>query len=650
MSERHAPRFPAARIGLVVAHDLLMAAAAFEIAVWARYYTYGAPQDLFFLWEGTIVFTAVSALIFAWSGLFRGIWHYASMTDLFAITRAVTIAVLVFVPVMFTVSRLEAFPRSALIFVWPLLIVMLGGPRLLYRLFKDGNLNAVFERTSDPRVPVLLAGAGDAAELFIREMTRPRSPYRVVGLVDDRARRIGRNIRGVRIWGSLDDLPSVVEGLAKRGRRPQRLIVASDRFSAAEVKALVETAQGLGMTLARLPKLTDFRDDQAGRVALHGRGMSLRAVAVEDLLGRPQQTLDRDAMRKLVHGRRVLVTGAGGTIGSEIVRQVAAFGPAKLVLFDSNEYALYLIDLELGESHADLPRAAILGDVRDPARLDSVFAAERPELVFHAAALKHVPLAEANPIEAVQTNALGTRNVARACVNHRVDRMVMISTDKAVNPSSIMGATKRVAESFAQALSLDAAVASRSETRFVTVRFGNVLGSTGSVVPLFQRQIAAGGPITVTHPDITRFFMTVKEAVELVLQASALPEDPAAAGTIFVLDMGEAVRIQDLARQMIRLAGLRPDHDIQIVYTGLRPGEKLYEEVFHAGETLVPTPQPGIQRAAPRVADLAVLDRALDQLATAAARGDGAEIRRQLQLLVPEYAAPDHPPLRTAPV
>ena len=638
------------RVSVVAAHDIFMAALAFELSVWFRYQTYGAPQDFFFLWEATLIFAVVGGLVFWWGGLYRGIWHYASFTDLAAIARAVTVAVLVFLPVLFVLTRLQDLPRSSLVIAWPVLIVLLAGPRLAYRLFKDGDLNAVLERDNDPRVPVLVIGASDAADAFIREMTRSRlAGYRVVGIVDNKPGRIGRDIRGVRVWGDIASIPAVVERLAGKGRRPQRLILASHKLDSAAVGGLLKTATGLGMTLARLPEMTEFQQDTRGPVSFHGAGLDIRPVDMEDLLGRPQKVLDRAAVSALIGGKRVLVTGAGGTIGAELMRQIAALGPAQIALFDNGEYNLYLADLELAERHADLPRDSFLGDVRDEKRLDAVFQQVRPDIVFHAAALKHVPLAESNPVETILTNVIGTRNAANVCRRHGVEAMVLISTDKAVNPSSVMGATKRLAESYCQALSVAGARAGAAGPRFATVRFGNVLGSTGSVVPLFQRQIAAGGPVTVTHEEVTRYFMTTREAVELVLQASALPEtDSNGGGKIFVLDMGEPIRIQDLARQMIRLAGLRPDRDVEIVYTGLRAGEKLQEEIFHDKEELAPTAGDGILLAAPRVMEIDLLEPQIERLEASARKRDAEETLRLLKTLVPEYGATPAAPPRSA--
>jgi O-antigen biosynthesis protein WbqV len=397
-----------------------------------------------------------------------------------------------------------------------------------------------------------------------------------------------------------------------------------------------------------LPRLTDFQRN------LDNPDRALKPIALEDLLGRPQVVLDRDAMARLIRGRRVLITGAGGTIGSELARQIAVLSPGRLVLLDHSEFALYSIEIELQERFPALRPVPVLRDVRDRSQIDEIVAAENPEIVFHAAALKHLPMVEANPIEGVLTNVVGTRNVAESARAFGASLVVMISTDKAVNPASVMGATKRLAESFCQALDLYEArrrAPASHGTRYVTVRFGNVLGSTGSVVPLFQRQLAAGGPLTVTDPEITRFFMTVREAVELVLQASALsPESGSvdARGKIFVLDMGEPVKIVDLAHQMIRLAGMRPGRDITLEFIGLRPGEKLHEELFHPAEPLVSTENPAIRLAAPRTADYAMLVRSIDEL------GENARARREervLQLLgrlVPEYRRPPPAPSAAA--
>jgi O-antigen biosynthesis protein WbqV len=429
--------------------------------------------------------------------------------------------------------------------------------------------------------------------------------------------------------GTLENIADVIAALEKNGEAPQRLILSKENLDGTQVRDLLEAATETGMTLARLPRLTEFKSGPADV-------NEVRPVAIEDLLGRPQTPLDRAAMAALIKGKRVLVTGAGGSIGAELVRQVSDLEPGELILVDNSEFNLYTIDLETASRHPGLERRAVIADVRDAGSVKRLFEEARPELVFHAAALKHVPLVEANPSAGVLTNVIGTANVAEACVNAGVATMVMVSTDKAVNPTNIMGATKRIAERYCQGLDLKRGT--DNGTRFVTVRFGNVLGSTGSVVPLFQKQLAEGGPLTITDPQMKRYFMTVGEAVELILQASALDDvDNRHVGKIFVLDMGEPVLIMDLARQMIRLAGLVPDDDIEIKVTGLRPGEKLFEEIFHGSEPLVETGCDGILLAAPRPADAAMIALAIENLSTAACADDVPRLMTLISDLVPEY-------------
>lgn len=625
--------FPVAigRAGVVYLHDLVMAAVSFLASLALR-----LGDDLFFqmpleqMLLATLLFTGICAVIFRVMGLYQGVWRYASMRDMANIARAVSLAILVFLPLMFFVSRLEFLPRSLPIINWFVLAFLLGAPRFAYRLWRDRGLQNVFVDDRD-RIPVLLVGADDAAEEFIRTMERnPVAEYTVVGAVAEKPQRVGMRIRQARILGTVAELADVLDRLRRKGGlQPRRLILTRDNMEGAQIRQVLDVAEARGLALARLPRTTELREGVTDEVRV-------RPIAIEDLLGRPQSTLDRAAMAKLIEGRRVLITGAGGSIGSEAVRQVAAFQPASLTLVDASEYALYTIDLELAERWPELPRFSRIGDVRDAGRMDGIFADVRPELVIHAAALKHVPLVEANPLEGIRTNTFGTRTVGEACRRHGVGMMVLISTDKAVNPTNIMGATKRMAELYCQA----ADVAGRAEggTRFVTVRFGNVLGSTGSVVPLFQRQLARGGPLTVTHPDMTRYFMTIREAVELVLEASAVgAEDDTFKGRIFVLDMGEPVKIVDLARQMIRLAGMEPGKDVDIRFTGLRPGEKLFEEIFHGAEPPLATDHEGLLVAAPRVVEKQALDMALGRLQAACAEANVSDAMAVLRELVPEY-------------
>jgi len=518
------------------------------------------------------------------------------------------------------------------------LLALLGAPRVGYRLwrYRRGGVSAGY---APERPAALVVGAAEDIDLFLRALAWDRRQLlQVEGLLAVGARQTGRRIHNAPFLGSIDDAAAVLDRLTAEGKLPDTLVVVTPDLAGESLGPLVEQAERHGMRVRRAPRPTAL--DPAGS-ADRARALELRPMAIEDLLNRPQVPLDREGMARLVQGRSVIVTGAGGTIGSELARQVAALGPERLVLVDNGEYALWLIDLELAERHPHVRRVSLLADIRDEVRIRDVFEQFRPELVFHAAALKHVPMVEANPLEGLLTNVAGTRHVADAARSTGARAMVLISTDKAVNPTSLMGATKRLAEMYCQALDIVAHHSGRG-MRCITVRFGNVLGSTGSVVPLFQRQLEQGGPLTVTHPDMQRYFMTVREAVGLVLQASVvgtgditLPsgED----GGIFVLDMGKPVKIVDLARQMIRLAGLAPERDVEIRFTGLRPGEKLHEELFHGKEPPVPTGFPGLLMAAPRTADPAIVGRAIDEIATACRNGHARLALGLLGRLVPEF-------------
>jgi FlaA1/EpsC-like NDP-sugar epimerase len=572
-------------------------------------------------------------------------WRFAGTGDLLCVAGASALGAGLFV--LATGAAGVALPSPGFPVVLALVLVaLLGLPRLVY-----GRLRARPRPTGEDqadRSAVLLVGAGEDVDLFLRAAARDRrQPLRVIGVLALGSRQTGRRIHGCPILGSVEQAGAVLERLQADGRLPRLLVVATPDFAGPGLARLVEQADRFGLAIRRAPRLTALGTE------MPPGGLELRPVAIEDLLNRPQVPLDREGMARLIQGRRVIVTGAGGTIGSELARQLAALGPEQLLLIDNGEYALWQIDLELAESHPAVPRESMLVDVREEGRVRSVFERWRPELVFHAAALKHVPMVEANPLEGLLTNAAGTRHVADAARAVGAAAMVLISTDKAVNPTSVMGASKRLAEMYCQALDI-AALSSRTRgsadgartvsntMRCVTVRFGNVLGSTGSVVPLFQRQLARGGPLTVTHPDMCRYFMTVREAVGLVLQASVVGTGDAVLpsgheGGIFVLDMGKPVKIVDLARQVIRLAGLRPDEDVEIRFTGLRPGEKLHEELFHGKEPPVATAYPGLLMAAPRTADPAIVGRAMDEIATACRGGQTRLALTLLGRLIPEF-------------
>ena len=620
------PRFNRARIALL--HDTIMATISLPLALYLR-----LGNEFWLIVNSEIAvanagfsITAVGAFIL--SKMYRGIWRYASINDLLTITKAVTLAILIFFSILFVLTRLEGIPRSAPLIQWFLLMALLGGPRFCYRLIKDRHVGDMVNKISHRRVSVLLIGAGDSAETFIREQARDRnSAYHIIGVIDQDNGRVGREIHGVPVLAELNDLDRVLKEYSDAGL--QRIILTNRDLAGETVREILEIAEQHGITMARLPLLTELKMDLENTT-------EIRPIDLSDLLGRPQAVLDRDAIKKLVAGKKVLVTGAGGTIGKELVRQISDYNPEHITLLDNAEYNLYQIDMELGNRHKELSRKAVLGNVRDRKRMESIISQLKPELVFHAAALKHVPMVESNPLEGVLTNTIGSQIVADACQHANVAVMVQISTDKAVNPTNIMGATKRLAECYCQ--SLDVAERPRGGTRYVTVRFGNVLGSTGSVVPLFQSQLAKGGPLTVTHRDITRYFMTTGEAVELVLQASARgSEDAEAGGKIFVLDMGAPVRIYDLAEQVIRLSGQKPGKDVKINIIGLRPGEKLHEELLHVSENLVPTQSPGLFLAAPKARELNYLKENFTIITASAQAGDLSFTLQHLAELVPEY-------------
>lgn len=617
---------------LAFVHDTAVAAFAFMLALYLR-----VGNDIITLSASSVLvslllFTATCAVVFWASGLYRSIWVFASLRDLIEILRATTIAVIAFVILGFVTTRLEGIPRTIPFITWFILLAGLGGSRMAFRLLRERRLSALWERSGGGRVNVLLVGAGDEADLFMRAVSsNPQTPFHVVGILGENDKRVGRSIHGADILGTIDQLPTIMDKLRDQYKAPSRLVLTRGvtRFNGELVAQLLEQATSYGLSLSRLPALTELRDDVSAVFSVRDQPLVL-----EDLLGRPETKLNRHEIRSLVKGKRVLVTGAGGTIGSELVRQIAALEPQHLILLEFSEYNLYRIEMEISETYPYQKQRAVIGDVRDATRLEQIFRDEKPDLVFHAAAIKHVPIAEENVRETILTNVHGTKLVADCAAKAGVAAMVLISTDKAVHPSSVMGASKRLAEMYCQALDL-----ASTSTRFITVRFGNVLGSTGSVVPRFQEQLAKGGPLTVTHPDITRYFMTVREAVELVLQASALGIRPSdQRGKILVLDMGQPVKIADLARQMIRLAGLKPDEDIKISYTGLRPGEKLHEELFSEVEELMPSDADGVQFAKSVTVELTQLQKALMEfIAQLQAGADEKTATMKLADLVPEF-------------
>ena len=584
----------------------------------ARYHFEGKPAPDHLIGRSTLVFTGLCAVVFLLMRQHRTMWRFTTLNEVFRIAQAVVSADLLLLPILFAADRAEGFPRSTPLIVAPVLVVVLASGRILAHALAHGDLGAAFKFEDRGLPPAVVVGSGEAVAAYLTQLRRSRgaSVMRVAGLVTLDGAPFGRTIQGAEILGDLRRLPSILKALAAAEAREPQLVLAEPRPGRELMEAVVAAAGESGAKLTRVRS-----------------GSGLAPVDAADLLDRPPRNLDPERARALIAGKRVLVTGAGGTIGSELTRQALRLGPERLILLDASEFNLYAIDQGLRDEFppaAGAPRSwtAELGDVRDVARLEELFARERPEVVLHAAALKHVPLMELNPAEAVLTNLGGAMNVARLA--RGCEAMVFISTDKAVNPTNVMGATKRVAERAVGAITAGAPV------RAAVVRFGNVLGSTGSVAPLFERQIARGGPVTVTHPDMLRYFMTVQEASSLVLQAAAIPADPQAGG-VYVLDMGEPVRIDQLARQMIQLHGLRPDQDIAVEYVGLRPGEKLFEEIFYDAETVRPTGVDGVLCAYDEAPAWADMEPALQALMEAAAARDEAGVIARLQALEPAF-------------
>ncbi len=596
---------------LPLIHDLLWVPLALLLAFWLRFNLEAIPQGFVSsLMQLMLVALPVQLAAYYAFGLYRGIWRFASVPDLVRIVKAVLIGAVATFVIFFVWQRLENVPRSVIILYPALLMAGLALPRLIYRWLKDRRLGL----TGTAGRRALIVGAGRAGEMLVRDLLKG-GDYEPVGFLDDDRKKQGLEIHGVRVLGGTDALQDLARKL-----EIDIVLLAMPTAPASLMRRLLDQSMELHIPCRTLPSIAELAD---GRVEVG----NLREVRIEDLLGREEVRLDEKGIRAFLKGKRVLVTGAGGSIGSELCRQLLRQNVGRLILLDHGEFNLYRIDAELG-GQADGRIVSVLGDIRDQARMRWLFENYRPEIVFNAAAYKHVPLVEHNPAEGIKTNTLGTARLADLAVEYGVEKFVQISTDKAVNPTNVMGASKRAAEIYCQ--NLDARAPS---TAFITTRFGNVLGSAGSVVPLFREQIRRGGPVTVTHPEITRYFMTIPEAVRLILQAGSMGKG----GEIFVLDMGEPVKIVDLARQMIRLSGLEPEVDIRIEFTGLRPGEKLYEELFHEAEPLVGTEHPKLLLASSREVDWQEFSRLMKALEKACQARDIEQLHLDLQRLVPEF-------------
>ena len=580
------------------------------------------PEFVSVFWTTLPLLVALRLGAFAAFRLFRGWWRYVGMHDLAALLSALSWSTLVFTVVLLATGLADGYPRSIILLDWGVGLVLFGGIRFGVRWFREGRLARDGSNGSTATKRTLIIGAGDAAAQLIRQARLdPASGIKPIGLVDDNPSKLHILLHGVPVLGTTRDLDRLV-----LEHRIELLVVAIAAATREEMRKIAERCAGVKVEFKIVPSLLELMDGKA-------RLSQLRSVSVEDLLGRPSVRLDLQQVDRDVHGRVVLITGAAGSIGSELARQVAAFGPARLLLLEQAESPLFFIEQEIAESHPELEIVPIIADVTDARRIERVFADFQPSTVFHAAAYKHVPMMETNLEEAIRNNVMGTFFVARSAVRHQAAKFVLISTDKAVRPSSVMGASKRVAERIV----LGWPEFRRSPTDFRAVRFGNVLGSQGSVIPVFRQQIANGGPVTVTHPEMQRYFMTIPEAVQLVLQASALPE---AASKISMLDMGEPMRILEMAENLIRFSGLEPYTQMPIIFTGVRPGEKLQEDLMSEVEHAVQTPVEKVRLVQTDETDETAIRDGLAALSEALEASDSDHLLDALGALVPECISP----------
>lgn len=596
----------------VFAHDMLMIPVAWFGAYWLRFNMGVIPEFAISRAVEYLPYVVlIQTLFFRVFGLYRGVWRFASIPDLMRIVKAVVAGVLVGAAGLFLATRLHGVPRSILPIYSVILVLLLCGPRFIYRSWKDNRQN----EHVGPRSVII--GAGMAGEMLVRDLLRETgSDFVPVGFVDDDKAKLKRDIHGIRVLGPCRALPDLVER-----KNVDTILIAIPSATDVQMRRIVEICESCDVPFLTLPSVTEVL---SGRVSRE----ELRDVSIEDLLGRTPVRLDWKPIRTCIEKKTVLVTGGGGSIGSELCSQISRLSIERLVILEKSEFNLYRVESDLKRRYPNLSLLALLGDVTDESAVDYIVEKYRPDIIFHAAAYKHVPLLETQIREAVKNNIIGTKIIAEAAIRRHVSEFVLISTDKAVNPTNVMGSCKRAAEILCQNLN------NTGKTRFITVRFGNVLDSAGSVVPLFRQQIRNGGPVTVTDPEITRFFMTIPEACQLILEAAAVGKG----GEIFVLDMGEPVKIGYLAEQMIRLSGKRPNQDIKIEFVGLRPGEKMHEELFHEKERLAETGHKKLFLARFREIDRSKTCRQISELQEACNHINDSGMLKLLKELVPEYS------------
>lgn len=609
--------------------DALLVAASWYGGYLLRFNFQIPAASLGMIWRLLPVVIVLKLAVFYLFDLYRGMWRYTSLNDLFNVVKASTLSSLILLAMILFTHRFVGVARAALVIDWVLTTAFAGSDRLAVRLFFrpsrkekgfSGVIGRVFKTTGESRgvKRLLIIGAGDSGEKILREIgDNARLTYEVIGFIDDDLEKIGRQIHGIPIVGRVAEVKTFVERL-----KTDEILIAIPSATSAQMRAIIKVCKESGVPFKTLPGIGELID---GKVSIK----AIRDVDYRDLLGREIIRLEEDRIGGYLKNNRILVSGAGGSIGSELCRQICRFKPEGLILFERAESALYDVDVELKREFPAVEIIPVLADIRDRSQLTIAFKSYHPKVVFHAAAYKHVPMMERMPWKAVRNNIVGTRNIVEVSKQNGIDRFVFVSTDKAVRPTNVMGATKRVSEMLVQGQN----GYDPPHTRFMTVRFGNVVGSVGSVIPLFRKQIEKGGPVTVTHPEITRFFMTIPEACQLILQAGAMGEG----GEIFILDMGMPIRIVDMARDLIRLSGFEPDKDVKIEFVGLRPGEKLYEELITDGEGIEPTGHEKIMVLKGKSCDQQVLNGVIEELRHLAYGQNAASIRKKLKEIVPEY-------------
>ena len=609
---------PIVRLFLICNIDGILSIIAFFGAYWLRLEIFPATPIV-----STIIVFSCTIFSFILFGVYKRIWRYSSTDDLLIITKATLISVILAAFAFFLTTRLENMPRSTMLIYFILLTILSGGSRVTYRLIRDKTLAPI--NNINERINVLLIGASDEAEALIRSSHKPDGPYHIIGIFDNDKSKLGRKIRGVDVIGSIEKVYETNSFIKEK--KITKIIIADKNITRKDIGLLLKYVDKIGISLARLPKISELNK------AIDSKSNEARPINIEDLLGRSETRFDKNNLEELINNKIILITGAGGTIGSELANQISDMGPKKIVLSDYSEFALWNITDKISAKIDNENISSVLLDVRDKHEIDKTFKKYRPDIILHAAALKHVPICEDHPSDAMRTNVIGTKNISEKAIKYRTKTMVLISTDKAVDPTNFMGASKRAAEIYIQNLDRE-----KSYTDFVTVRFGNVLGSTGSVIPLFQNQISRGGPLKVTHKETTRFFMSVKEAVELVLISLNSSINKKEKGDINVLEMGEPMKIDNLAKQLARLSGLTPGKDIKIIYTGLRVGEKLHEKLFHKEEIKITTSHPDILIAKSRQLNFSNVNKTLLTLEDFLVKNNEKEAIKILKNLVPEFS------------